>query len=421
MDVNSLHEPSQFAYKEHHNTETLMLNVTDEALRGFDNNMATIVIFLDLSAAFDTIDIDRILEILQTEIGVDGVALQWFKSFLTGRTQRVKISGVYSESCEVPFGAPQGSVLGPKLFNINVRSQPVVFKKCCFNSSSFADDSNGRRSFALTFQFEIIKNQVPNCMQKIIQWSHEQFMKINPDKTEILLLRPSCLNHEIVINGVFIDGQCIRFSKQVKNVGVWLDQNLDMNKHINSIVSHCHKILRDIGRVKKYMQRTHLETIVHAIISIRLDYCNSLFVNLNKDSIFKLQKVQNTAARLILGKRRRDSAKDALRELHWLNVDARITFKILLLVHKVVRGQCNMSLSYKSFNGRPEDELKLVTPTFNTKYGERLFEYNGSRLWNSLPVHVRKEEDTEVYKKMIKTILFDGNEELKRTAFKYRT
>ena len=110
-----------------------MLNVTDEALRGFDNNMATIVIFLDLSAAFDTIDIDRILEILQTEIGVDGVALQWFKSFLTGRTQRVKISGVYSESCEVPFGAPQGSVLGPKLFNINVRSQPVVFKKCCFN------------------------------------------------------------------------------------------------------------------------------------------------------------------------------------------------------------------------------------------------------------------------------------------------
>ena len=297
----------------------------------------------------------------------------------------------------------------------------MVFKKCCFNSSSFADDSNGRRSFAVTFQFEIIKNQVPNCMHNIMQWSNEQFMKINPDKTEFLLLRPSCLNNEIVINGVLIDDQCIRFSKQVKNVGVWLDQNLDLNKHINTVVSHCHKILRDIGRVKKYMQRTQLETIVHAVISIRLDYCNSLFVNLPKDHLFKLQKVQNTAARLILGKRKRDSAKDALRELHWLNVDARITFKILLLVHKVVRGMCNMSLTYKTFNGRPEDELKLVTPTFNTKYGNRLFEYNGSRLWNSLPVHMRKEEDTEVYKKSLKTLLFDGNEELKRTAFKYRT
>ena len=75
MSVNSLHEPSQFAYKQHHNTELLLLSVTDEALRGFDNNMATIVIFLDLSAAFDTIDIDQILNILETEIGVAGVAL----------------------------------------------------------------------------------------------------------------------------------------------------------------------------------------------------------------------------------------------------------------------------------------------------------------------------------------------------------
>ena len=142
---------------------------------------------------------------------------------------------------------------------------------------------------------------------------------------------------------------------------------------------------------------------------------------MSKDNLFKLQKLQNTAARIILGRRRRDSATAALRELHWLNIDARITFKILLLVHKVVRGKCNLKLTYKTFNGRPEDELKLETPTFNTKYGTRLFEYNGSRLWNALPLNIRKEEDTDVYKMMIKTLLFDGNEELKRTAFKYKT
>ena len=420
MDVNALHEPTQFAYKQHHNTETLMLSVTDEALRGFDNNMATIVIFLDLSAAFDTIDIDKILQILEDEIGIGGVALQWFKSFLTGRTQRVKISGMYSESCDVPFGAPQGSVLGPKLFNINVRSQPIVFKQCCFNSSSFADDSNGRRSFAISFQFEVISNEVPKCIDKIVQWSNEHFMKINPEKTELLLFRPISLNSEVVINGVLLGDQCIRFSKFVKNVGVWLDENLTLDKHVNSVVSHCHKILRDIGHVKKYMQRTHLEQLIHAVIC-RLDYCNCLFVNIGKDNLFKLQKLQNTAARIILGRRRRESASAALKELHWLNIDARITFKILLLVHKVVRGKCNLKLTYKTFNGRPEDELKLETPTFNTKYGTRLFEYNGSRLWNALPLNLRKEEDTEVYKKLLKTLLFDGNDELKRTAFKYRT
>ena len=135
MDKHNLHESSQYAYKSRHNTEIMMLGVTDEVLRGFDENMATVVIFLDLSAAFDTIDTNKMLQILEQELGISGNALKWFESFLTGRTQRVKISGEYSESLEVPFGAPQGSVLGPKLFNANVRSQPPVFKKNMFSSS----------------------------------------------------------------------------------------------------------------------------------------------------------------------------------------------------------------------------------------------------------------------------------------------
>ena len=259
MDKNNLHEPSQYAYKTFHNTETMMLNLTDEALRGFDDNMATIVIFLDLSAAFDTIDVNKLLHILEYELGISGVALQWFRSFLTGRTQRVKISGVYSEKLDIPFGAPQGSVLGPKLFNANVRSQPLAFKQCKFTSSSFADDSNGRRAFAMTFQFDILKHAVVKCLDKVVSWSHEHFMKINPDKTEILPLRPPSLNDKVVIRGILYEDQCIRFSEQVKNVGVLLDKNLTMEIHINKIVSHCYKILCDISRIRKYLQRSHLE------------------------------------------------------------------------------------------------------------------------------------------------------------------
>ena len=78
-----------------------------------------------------------------------------------------------------------------------------------------------------------------------------------------------------------------------------------------------------------------------------------------------------------------------------------------------------MSLSYEGFNGRPEDYLLLQTPHFKTKYGRRTFEYNGSRLWNALPLNIRSEDNIEVYKKKVKTMLFEGNEELKRTAFRY--
>ena len=267
----------------------------------------------------------------------------------------------------------------------------------------------------------MITNEVRKCLDEIVKWSYLHYMKINPDKTELLLLRPSSLNNEVIINGILYEGQCIRFSSEVKNVGVWVDQNLSMEKHINSIVSHSYKILRDISRIKKYLQRKDLEQIVHAVVIFRLDYCNSLFVNLNKEQLFKLQKVQNSAARLILGKRRRDSAKAALHELHWLNVEARVTFKILLLVFKVVRGMCNMTLAYKNFNGRPDDYLLLETPHFKTKYGKRIFEYNGSRLWNALPLNIRVVEDVDLYKKLVKTLLFTSYDEFMRDAFKYDT
>ena len=79
----------------------------------------------------------------------------------------------------------------------------------------------------------------------------------------------------------------------------------------------------------------------------------------------------------------------------------------------------NLKLTYKGFNGRDDDFLKLETPTFKTKYGERTFEFNGTRLWNALPYEIRILDDVEVFKKRVKTLLFEGSDELKKRAFKY--
>ena len=421
MTINSLHTPEEFGYKQNHNTETMMLGLTDEVLRGFDENQATIVIFLDLSAAFDTIDPDKLLQIMEDELGITGVALQWFRSFLTGRTQRVKIDHEYSDSIEVPCGATQGSILGPPLFNTNVRSQPKVFKYCKFKTSSFADDSNGRRTFSLTFQLNVVKYEVVKCLKLIVEWSHAHFMKINPGKTEILLFYPPSLEKEVIIKGVVFEEQCIRFSEYVKNVGVYLDKNLNLNIHVNNVTSHCYKILKDIGSIKKTLQKDDLARLVHSVITSRLDYCNVLFLNISKENLFKLQKVQNMAAKLVLGRRRRDSASEALRELHWLNIESRVIFKTVLIVYKVIRGTCseNIKLSYKPFNGRQNDFLLLDTPMFKTKYGKRIFEYNASHLWNALSYTMRVEENIDIFKKNLKTLLFDGTAELKKRAFQY--
>ena len=399
----------------------MMLGITDEVLLGFDDNKCTVIIFLDLSAAFDTIDIEKLLEILQNEIGVSGIALQWFKSFLSGRTQKVRIDQSFSEILEVLFGVPQGSVLGPKLFNIYVRSQPKVFEKFNFLSSSFADDSNGRKTFSLKFQFNILKYDIEKCMGEITNWMNTMFLKINPDKTEILLLYPDTLSSEVVIKGALFDGQCIRFSHKVKNVGVWLDEHLNLEAHVNTITSHCYKLLKNIGRLRNIFTKMHMEMLVHAVISSRLDYCNSIFYNMSKHNLNKLQKVQNAAARLIARKRKHQSISSTIEDLHWLRVESRIIFKLLLLVYKVIYGLCskNLQVRFKGHNCRPDDFLLLETRKVKTKHGERTFEYAGPRLWNALPVHVRSEEKIVEFKTKVKTILFVDTEGFKKRAFKY--
>ena len=148
------------------------------------------------------------------------------------------MNGKYSEDCQVKYGAPQGSVLGPKFFNIYVRSQPKVFKYSGFKTSAFADDSNGMKTFSISFQYNVLKNDVNDCVNNIMNWMNYQCLKINPDKTEIILFHPTSLQQHIIIGGTFIGNDCIRFSREVKNVGVWLDRNLKMDKHVNKVVSH---------------------------------------------------------------------------------------------------------------------------------------------------------------------------------------
>ena len=168
-------------------------------------------------------------------------------------------------------------MLGPPLFNIYVRGLPSVFHRCTFKATSFADDTNGMKTFSVQFQYNVVKNDIPKCLGEVAKWMNRYFLKINPDKTEILFLFPKELRDSVIVHGTFLEGQCIRFSSAVKNVGVWLDEQLSMNIHINKIVSHCYKLLKDIGRIRKMLTRGHTEMLVHPVISSRIDYCNSLF------------------------------------------------------------------------------------------------------------------------------------------------
>ena len=127
-------------------------------------------------------------------------------------------------------------------------------------------------------------------------------------------------------------------SYQVKNLGSWLHPNLNMLHHITNVCKAGFFYLFNIRRIKKYLSRDSLLTLVHAFITSRLDYCNALLYGLPKQQIAKLQRVQNAAARLIMDIGKYSHITPALFELHWLPVPARIHFKILLLAFRAIHG-----------------------------------------------------------------------------------
>ena len=413
MKTNKLESPNEFGYKVGHSTELLLVKVVDGLLTAFDKKHATVLLLLDLSAAFDTVDQKKLLKILRYEIGLSGTVYKWFESFITGRTQRVKVNNEYSEEIELLFGLAQGSVLGPPLFNIYVRSLYPYIQALGYAIEGFADDHQLFKSFLPIFQTEVLGYGINECMQAVSAWMNEYFLKLNKSKTKILVLGPPSVLSSIIIQGSFMENECIRFVSSAKNLGVWLDEYLDFATHIRKVVSSTFMVIRAISKIKSFLPHEHLSTVVCSLVLSKLDYCNALYYNINKSQLALLQSAQNAAIRLIRGGHKYDrvSLSPVCKDLHWLRIEERITFKICLIVHKCVWGMGPESYEDLIKMSNPRT-LKLTEKKFQTEYGKRAFSCAGPKLWNCLPLNIRAQKDTELFKKQLKSLLMTEAEEL---------
>ena len=197
-----------------------------------------------------------------------------------------------------------------------------------------------------------------------------------------------------------------------------MDIFLNMEEHVNSTVSLCYKLLGDVKCVRHLLSDKDTESLVHSIVSSRLDYGNSLLYGINKNVLQKYQHVQNYAARIISKRNKRQSVTDVLRKLHWLPIEQRIIFKLLTFTYKILNGMAPESFS-TLISIRDKDHFLLNNVYLNSSYGRRSYKYTTPRFWNALPLNIRSSMSLDIFKRLAKNHLFNNFSTFKSSAFMY--
>ena len=419
MVSNELHISNQSGYKSGHSCETLLVTVVNDILLNLDIGTCIVLLLLDLSAAFDTVDHDILLDILFREIGLRDTVLKWFTSFLKGRRQAITINGTKSEYRNNQFGVPQGSVLGPVLFNIYVRSFIQFLESHGFSIHGYADDHQVFKSFKIEFQFATIRHCLPKCLNLISLWMQKFFLKLNASKSQVVVFTPNSQSSSFVMQRVILtDGSFITISKEAMNLGILLDCSLSFGPHIDMVISQCYRLLRDISSVRKFLTTDNMKSLVNSIVVSRIDNGNSLFAGLSSHQISRLQRLQNACARTIYGTRRRDHVSGLLKQLHWLPVRQRIIFKVLCLIFKCLHKTAPTYL-VETLPEVVENRFVRI-PRTRSSYGDRAFSRLGPIYWNALPTTLLEATNIDCFKAKLKHYLFSSSTDYFKSLNRYR-
>ena len=276
----------------------------------------------------------------------------------------------------------------------------------------YADDTQIYTSFIPGINEAEAEVKLEACLAEVRDWMACNYLKLNDSKTEFLVIGTKQNLTKVESTSIKIGDSVIEPSKSAKNIGAVFDQCMKMDKHVNTVCKSGWYNLFRISKLKKFLTVEQLKTAIHAFVTSRLDQNNSLLVGLPMCAIIKLKRVQHAAARLLLGAKKGDHASPLLKKLHWLPIEQRITFKILLLVYKSVNAQGPQYLRELLVPYTPGRSLRsssaslLHQPKSRSGYGDRSFSVAAPKLWNTLPNKIRESPSVNTFKSALKTYLF---------------
>lgn len=413
LSLNVLMPDYQSAYRPHHSTETALLRITSDLLNATDDGEVSALVLLDLSAAFDTLDHRILINRLCYTFGIRDSSLRWFQSYLQNRFQTVVVDQHSAEPASLSCGVPQGSVLGPVLFTLYTQPLTLVIERHNLNYHSFADDTQLYNS-SKPDNIDNLLSSISDCFCDLKDWLTENKLKLNSDKTEALLTGTKQKLSSISATALQLSDATVPLSPQVKSLGVILDSTLSMQPHISSLTRTCFFHLRRIATIRRHLSLDACVKLVVSLIFSRLDYCNSLLSGVPSSSLHSLQRIQNSAARLVLRRKKSDHITPLLHSLHWLPIKDRISYKLDTLCHKCLNDSAPVYLSSCVDRYTPSRTLRSAADTQTLKIprtklataGQRAFTFAGPSAWNSLPQPLREISSHDSFKQQLKTHIF---------------
>lgn len=403
LEKNDLLSKNQYGFKQKTSTEDAVICLTDHVNRSFLENKRCMGIFLDLAKAFDTVTHRILLEKLQN-MGIGGNVFQLIRSFLQNRTQSVRINQTLSTFSMVDFGVPQGTVLGPLLFNIYVNELLNLLPRKWGDVICFADDTviiiKGKT-------WAEIAPTAENVMKMIKSWLDKNILTLNIKKsnfvcfsvtkrnaspiTDITVHEHNCLNHT----------QCncnlkIYKTDKAKYLGVVIDPQLRWQEHVEYISGKIRKLIYKFYQLRQIMTIRMLKTIYFALVESILNYCIAAWGATNKTIIEPLKITQKYILKVMLNKKKTYSTENLYVESNVLQINqlyiksvVRYTLKtkkyLHLIKHNTTRHAKNVSAS--------------IPNTRLSKCQKNLL-YSTPKIFNMLPLEFKNKPFNKIKKKL---------------------
>ena len=382
LDQNHVLCNSQHGFRSGHSTETAMI----DSLHFISSNMETghicTLLAADTSRAFDSVEHER----LMAKLGWYGVDRHWFDDWLQNRTQEIQGSG--AGTLPVTHGVVQGSLLGPRLFLIftNDLTSHLPHGK----QVTYADDVQFLDSDTIE-NLALLKQRVEKTLEVALGWFKQNRLKINPSKTELLLIRAPKKKCDPHFSIKFGDSE-IRPVPCAKILGVYVDSTLTWEKQVSQVTRRCYHVLVGLSKLRHKIPYVTKKMLIEALVFPHIIYCCTVWGSCTATQRYRIQKAINFAARIITGVARRDHISPALEALGWQRFEGMLMERDVAMIRRLMSPdappaladvvQRRSDVTERRTRGTGGDRLEL--PRIRTERARRSFPFRAVSSWNRI-------------------------------------